>query len=248
MLISENLTFQRFNTSIVPSAQFYAQWDNERGTAINRDARIVRQSRPYWRADLSGCQLSLNQTVALNAMNWRNRGDARPVLVGWMPFCEIGHILDDPYQPPRDAFGNLIVTPEYIGDSVNDGMPMQLRKRIFSGGYENEFIYYPVSFPHWKYPPQYAVGSTLSGKIEWNILRPIKIYANGVLLAENQFSLDRDTGALIPLVAGRITAEGGFYVKMLMPPFIPIGQDPEKRHDVYMVGGNVKLEEPNGGY
>lgn len=237
---SENDLYDRFNDSIVPVANYSVLWRGIRGTAPNMDARVRRQSRPYWRAGLQGCKLNEPQKEELLYLIWRSKG-VKPVLCRVPMFCEIGSPTT-----ARDEQGYIISTPSLIG--VGDGTEdvYQLRKPIINLNRPDENFYYDVIYPHTgEYPTQKNVSAN-----DWTPLSPLQLwrFSGGVWLplASNLWSVDRNTGLATATVTGNLGATGGFYILMLLPDDIQFGNDPEHR-GIYQITNGVELYEPPGG-
>jgi hypothetical protein len=230
------LVFNRVNTSMVPTASYYAEWaGSQRSSAPGADARVVRQSRPYWRCDFSNCLLNEKQKDDLIALHWRNMGGGRIVLVRVSIFDEIGVFAG------YDAYGEKIYTPQVIGSFPG---ALQLKKRLIVDDPDEE-LYYIVQFPEWQYDDMEAVGATISGSIPWKPMPDVRIYLDGVEIFEPDFSIDPLTGIVTSDEEGVASATGGFYVPMLMPAAIPISPD-EKQAGHYRIDSGVRFEEPPG--
>jgi stage V sporulation protein SpoVS len=254
----EHEIYQRFNTAIIPESAWTPDFEsNQRADAPGASARITRQSRPYWKADLSGLTMNDKQKAVAIAQGWRNRS-TRPMLVRVTPFCEIG--LETGRRSAAQN-GKLIVYPQKIGVSSGSEQTFQLVKRLYNPGYDNEHIYYNVTKPEWGYPPLKQIGVTVNGYTDWKpmddlalwvsatepVVAPGDDYPNApwVKLPAHQWEVDRDTGVVTTSVSGVIGATGGFYVLMLVPP-LAIGQDPEKRAGLWAIKQGVMIVEPPG--
>lgn len=243
MPVEENPYFQRFNDAIVPASASSFSWrSNERASSQvdgGADARIKRQSRPYWVTDLSGLRLNQDQSDELQAMLWRNGGSGRPVLMRIAIFCEIGTIVG------RETNGYPIVTPAFLGTGTGTLQQFQLRKRLLVAGYESEQHYFNVTKPHIDYPDMKAIGSTLAGPIAWAPMPEITVYDDGVELSRTFWTVDRNTGVVEVTATGTLTVSGGFYIPMLLPDEIPTGYD-EGARGLLVIKSGVRLEEPPG--
>lgn len=231
-------TLPRFNSSEIPDGAYSLTWNgNQRDSSPGRDARISRQSRPYWQCDLSDLLLNETQKNDLNAMTVRQKGQWSPVLMRVPEFCEIGQ------STTADYLGNAIVTPEVLGTCTAPGQSFQIRKRYLLSGYEGEYYWYNVLKPEWDYPDLYQIGSTISGPIPWRPMKPVSVYADGVLLVPFvDFTVNREVGVVTSQVTGALTVSGGFYVQMLLPNRIP--KTPE--NGLYRVSSGITMDEPAG--
>lgn len=233
----ENPIYQRFPSAIIPESAHSPRWMGNRVSASGADARIRRQSRPYWVSDLSNCVCSERLKDTLTAILWRN-GGVRPVLNHIPSFCELGEIVG------QDFNGEPIVEPVILG--VGNGAPKtyQLKKRLLVPGYEAEEFYYTVTKPNHGYPPLEGLGKTLAGPVPFSPLPPLQILADGNPIAWNQIQIDRNTGQFTTSAPGVIGAVGGFYILQLLPAEIPmkgIG------NGFYKIESGIRMEEPFGG-
>lgn len=238
--MSEHDLYDRFNDSIVPSANFAFLWRPLRSPSNNADARVRRQSRPYFMASLQGCLVSEAQKEELLYLIWRSRG-VRPVLCRIPMFCEIGRLTTE-----RDPQGHFIPEPIVIGTGDGTEDEYQLRKEISGVLRDDEPFYYDVTFPH---TAEYGTQKNISDQ-NWRPLNPVQLWRKeaGVWyeLASDLWSVDRSTGAVSATVLGELGATGGFYVLMLLPEPILFAGDSEHR-GLYVITNEVSLAEPPGG-
>lgn len=237
----ELLTYQRLNTSTIPEAAFTPVWQPRRASSLGSDVRIKRQSRPYWKADLSGVTMNEKQKNDLLGMIYRNGGMTKPILVSVPPFCEIG---------TKTGFDNEdedIVTPAPLCIGDGGDMLVQLRKRLLVTGFEQEFIYHDVKYPHYDYPLQESIGRTIAGPIPWNPLRDVMVFENGTPLPGVRFDVQKETGLVTvfdTILGANYTVTGGFYLLMLLPNEIPMTA---KGGGLWEIKSGVSLVEPYGG-
>lgn len=241
-MASENATWQRFPDQIVPDSAHTPEWNNSRVSTIGADARTNRQSRPYWKTDLTDCVANEEIKDTLLGMIWRNKGDWRPVLNRVSVFCEIG--VTTHFNP---STGNAVVAPEFQGTfSAGVTSTFQLRKRLIVKGYESEYLYYDVTKPQWQYPVRDGIARTSTGPVAYQDEMPDvqlsrMVSGNLVPMNNSNFSINRDTGivTLNGSAAGDVYAQGGFYVLMLMPNIS------FTRKGGTIVIGNVQMVEPH---
>ncbi len=230
----EHPVYNRFPTQIIPESNHSPRWMPNRVTSSGADARIRRQSRPYWNSDLSGCKANEKQKDYIYALLYRNMG-VRPVLNYVPTFCDIGTVVD------RDFNGAPIVAPEVIGVGNGTPMQMQLRKRLRMDGYENEEIYYDVTKPHVGYPALEGLARTTHGPVPYQPMPELEVLRNGILVRRGiEYTVDRDTGIISHSMSGEISARGGFYILMLMPGEIPMSP---RGNGVYEIKSGIRLEE-----